>query len=335
MDQRPRSRFDRRREQWLRLSELLDRVERSGLHDLQPEELSELGRLHRRVSSHLAQARAGVSDPEVVAYLNGLVARSHNTIYRPKSALKFAGLVEFLWAGFPRIVWRLWAYIAVSALLFYGTALFAYIITLADPTYAHLFVPAQFLSIIGPFDRPEHTMGTMSPGMRGALSGFIMQNNIKVGLLAFSGGVLAGTVTVFHLLQNGAMVGGLVGAIQHYGDPVPLLALLAPHGVIELWAIVLSGAAGLRLAKAVVLPGRLTRKAALREGAREGVLLAVGTALLFVVAALIEGFITPSGLSDSVKLWGVGGGSGVAMFAYLYWPFGRRPASAEGAGHVG
>ncbi len=331
MNQRPRSRFDRRREQWLRLSELLDRTDRVGMHDLSPDELADLGRLHRKVSSHLAQARAGVTDPEIVAYLNGLVARSHNTIYRPRSALSAVAFFEFLWVGFPRIVWKLWPYVLVSGLIFWGTAGLAYLVTWQDPTYAYLFVPAQFLSMIGPFERPDHTTGVLGPGVRGLLSGFIMQNNIKVGLLCFAGGALAGTVTVFHLLQNGAMVGGLVGAIHHYQNPTALLALLAPHGVIELWAVVLSGAAGLRLARGVVLPGRLTRRAALREAAREAVLLAVGTTLLFVVAAVIEGFVTPSGLTDNVKLWGVGGGSGVLLLLYLYWPYGRGGLSTRGA----
>jgi uncharacterized membrane protein SpoIIM required for sporulation len=202
-------------------------------------------------------------------------------------------------------------------------------VTRADPTYARLFVPAQFLSIIGPFESPTQALGGLSPGVRGALSGFILQNNVKVGFLAFSGGALAGTVTVYHLLQNGAMVGGLAGAISYYGDPKPFYALIVPHGVIELWAIVLSGAAGLRLGRAIVLPGRLTRRAALREGASEAVLLAVGTALLFVVAALIEGFVTPSALSDDAKLW-VGWGSGIATLLYLYWPFGRRLSPKPG-----
>jgi uncharacterized membrane protein SpoIIM required for sporulation len=331
--ERARSRFDRRREQWLRLSELLVRVEQRGLGDLADEELSELGRLHRSVSSHLAQARGGQADPEVLAYLNGLVGRSHNAVYRPRSALKLAGLLQFLWSGFPRMVWKLWPYVVTAAILMYGMAILAYVVTLADPTYAHLFVPAQFLSAAGPFEKPEALKEGLGLGQRGLLSGYIMQNNIKVGFTAFAGGVLAGTLTVGALLQTGAMVGGLAGAVAHYSDPLPFYALLIPHGVIELWAIVLCGAAGLRLAKSIILPGRLTRKAALREGGREAVLVALGAALLFVVAALIEGFITPSAMPDLAKLW-VGGISGIAMFLYLYWPWGRPVPAPDASAHA-
>ncbi len=321
--ERPRtSRLETRKGQWARLSELLSLVERSGRGALSPDELAELGRLHRKVSSHLAQAQAGASDPEAVAFLNGLVVRSHNTIYRVPSGFRPMAVLDFLFAGYPRIVCRLWPYVLLATVAMYGTATYAFVVTLADPTYANLFVPAPFLAAAAPTEgeRPE-----IPPAIMGALSGFIMQNNIKVGRAAFAGGLLGGTVTMYHMIQNGAMVGGLAGAVQHYGNPKAFYALIVPHGVIELTAIVLMGAAGFRLGWSILAPGRLSYRLSIARGAREAGLLALGTVPLFVVAALIEGFVTPAAwLGEDAKLW-LGAATGVALLAYLCIPRGRGP----------
>lgn len=312
-------RIEQRRSDWARLAALLDRVEGRGLSSLSPDELSELARLHRRVASHLSQAKSGAHDPSVVSYLNGLVGRSHNVVYRVPSRVQPRALVNFALTGYPRLVQRMWPYVLVAALLLFGSAFFAYVAALSDPTLALLLVPPQFHSVIGPGAGSGLPAEGIPVGMQTALSAFIMQNNIKVGLMAFAGGIFAGAYTIYSLVQNGLMVGGIAGAVHHYGDPWPFMSLVVPHGVIELWAIVLAGAAGFRLGWSLVAPGRLRRLASLRVGAIEAVQVVLGTALLFVVAALIEGFVTPSALPAGAKL-AVGPLSGLVMLVYLYWP---------------
>jgi len=56
---------------------------------------------------------------------------------------------------------------------------------------------------------------------------------------------------------------------------------------------VLSGAAGLRLGLALIAPGNLTRKAALVAAAKPAVRMMYGAALMFFIAAFIEGFWSP------------------------------------------
>jgi uncharacterized membrane protein SpoIIM required for sporulation len=74
-----------------------------------------------------------------------------------------------------------------------------------------------------------------------------------------------------------------------------------PHGLIEITAVLIAAAAGLRLGLSLAIPGRLTRRASLRAGGREALLLMLGTIPMFVVAGMIEGFVTPSYLPDWVK----------------------------------
>lgn len=322
------SRVDRRQRDWHRLAALLDIVDQGGLKALSGAELAELSRLHRRVSSHLAQAQGGASDPDIVAYLNGLVVRSHNAVYRVPTGVQWRRVGAFLTDTYPRTVRKLWPYVLVASLVFFGSGLFAFILSYSDPTLARLFVPAQFAGAIGPGGMPDYQGNQLPTGIMAPLSAFIMQNNIKVGFTAFAGGVLAGVYTLYALLQNGLMVGGLSGGMHHYGNVLPYYSLIVPHGVVELWAIVLAGASGLRLGWAIIAPGRFTRWEALKRAAPEAATVMLGTVLLFVVAALIEGFVTPAPLPPWPKVW-VGIISGILMLAYQYGPLARGPVPEE------
>jgi uncharacterized membrane protein SpoIIM required for sporulation len=89
--------------------------------------------------------------------------------------------------------------------------------------------------------------------------------------------------------------------------------LVAGHGILELSCIIVASAAGMKMGWAVVSPGTATRGAALRRQARDSVKIVLGTAPWLVVAGLIEGLVTPIGLSlPEVLALGVG-------VASVYW----------------
>jgi uncharacterized membrane protein SpoIIM required for sporulation len=98
------------------------------------------------------------------------------------------------------------------------------------------------------------------------------------------------------------MLGGFAGHFANHDLLFDLWCFLAPHGVLEIFAILVSGAAGLRLGLSLAIPGELKRSASLRHGAKEAVLLVLGTVPMFVVAGFIEGFITPSYLPGPFKI---------------------------------
>lgn len=324
------SRVDRRQQDWHRLAGLLDRAESEGLAKLTAGELAELSRLHRRVSSHLAQAKGGSTDAEVIEYLNGLVVRSHNTVYRVPSRAQWRRVGEFFTDTYPRKLRRLWPFVLISAIVFFGSSIFAFVLSYSDPALGKLFIPPQFAGALRPGGTSDYEESPLPAGTMAPLSAFIMQNNIKVGFMAFAGGALGGTVTLYALLQNGLMVGGLSGAMHHYGDVLPYYSLIIPHGVVELWAIVIAGACGLRLGWAVIAPGRYTRWEALKQAAPDAAAVMLGTVVLFVVAGLIEGFVTPAPIGPYAKI-GVGIVSGVLMVAYQYGPLARGPEPGEGS----
>jgi uncharacterized membrane protein SpoIIM required for sporulation len=133
------------------------------------------------------------------------------------------------------------------------------------------------------------------------MSAGIMTNNIKVAFLAFAGGVTFGLVTVYMLVYNGIIVGALAAVFWHQGMSYEFWAYIVPHGMIELTAIFIAGGAGLLMGYKLFVPGRFTRGYQLKEQAKRSVQLLLGTIPLFVIAGIIEGFITPAAIPLPAK----------------------------------
>ncbi|MEO5679754.1 MAG: stage II sporulation protein M, partial [Acidimicrobiales bacterium] len=158
-------------------------------------------------------------------------------------------------------------------------------------------------------------------------------NNVRVAVLAFSAGIVVCAFSALVLVQNGTHLGEFVAVFVDAGKGAELFGLLVPHGVIELSAVVVAGAAGLRLGWTIVDPGDRPRGAALAEEGRRAVALVMGTAAMLLVAGTIEGFVTGSGLPTAVRV-GLGLAVGTAFWVYA-WAFGRRAAAEGRTGTIG
>jgi uncharacterized membrane protein SpoIIM required for sporulation len=121
----------------------------------------------------------------------------------------------------------------------------------------------------------------------------IIANNVQVSFVAFASGMTAGVLTLWVLLTNGISLGAVFGLYMSKGIGALLLAFVAPHGVLELIAICLSGAAGFWLAAAMLVPGARTRRRALIENGQRAIRLVAAAGMLLVVAGSIEGMISP------------------------------------------
>lgn len=299
---------------WERLAAIVERSRRGGLAALADEEIAELGRLYRSVTSDLAVARRDFAGHRVVDYLNGLVALAHAEIYQ-RRADRSSGLVRYFAVDLPRTFRETWAYTVAALLMFLLPALAGFAITLNDPAAGARLVPGV-----------EHVIRDIRAGCewwlainddgRAASTALITTNNIRVALLAFAGGMLLGTLSLFVLAQNGLLLGVVAGAAHAYGFSGNLWGFVAAHGVVELSVIMIAGGAGLQLGWAVVRPGLISRRAALTLAARRAIRLLIGCALLLIIAGAIEGFISPSPLPLAVKV-ATAVLSGALLYGYL------------------
>jgi uncharacterized membrane protein SpoIIM required for sporulation len=297
-----------RQADWARLSALLDR---GGLRRLSALELEELGVLYRAATSDLALAQRDFSQHRVTTFLNQLVGRAHAAVYRGEP-FGWRRVARFFTTTFPRLYRQTLPFTLTALGLFIVPALVAGLLT-ARSTEA-----AEWLGL-GPIvtELESGSLWTDIPiSQRPFASSFIMTNNIQVSFIAFAGGVLLGSLTVYALMFNGLHLGGILGLSSQFGLADELLDFIIAHGVIELSVIFAAGGSGLQLAWALLRPGPYRRRDALARAGRIAVRIVAGCIPLLIVAGLIEGFISPSALPTAFKV-GVGLSSGALL--YTYW----------------
>jgi uncharacterized membrane protein SpoIIM required for sporulation len=294
--------LETRRATWDRLEALVTRARRRGLRGLTEAELHELTRLYPTAAVDVARARVVQADPGTQQRMNQLAIAAHGLLYRRASTRSLPALWWFFRRDYPRLFRRLWSCMILATTIFLVGLLGAYVATRLVPSNAYLFVPAG-LDVSNPgevtsADISERFRQMSNPPMAAA----IVSNNISVAFNVFALGITAGIGTCYMLLVNAAMLGGFAAHFTNHGLSYPLWSFIAPHGVLEIFAILVSAAAGLRLGFSLAMPGGRTRSASLRLGARDAVLLVLGTIPMFAIAAFIEGFITPSYLPGAAKI---------------------------------
>ena len=300
---------------WQRLEAIVDRLYSRGPRRTSPQDLRELIELYPAVCADLARLRAWSADPAIVGPLNRLVTRAHGQIYRggPRRSWR---LSTFFLVRYPRLVRETWKFTLASFLLGAISALMAFSAVQRSPDVV--------ADILGQGDREFYGPKSAADirerfGHEGnpLLSSFVITNNIRVALLAFALGITFGVGTVYMILVNGAMLGGIAGAFAKSGIQPQFWMVILPHGALELSAVVVAGGAGLLMGHALWCPGERTRRRALREEAVRAMQLAVGLIPAFAIAGLFEGLVTPSdAIPEALKVF-LGLAAAAVFWLYL------------------
>jgi uncharacterized membrane protein SpoIIM required for sporulation len=120
----------------------------------------------------------------------------------------------------------------------------------------------------------------------------ISWNNIKVSFFAFITGVFTALGTGLILLRNGVMLGTFHAFLADHGLILDSIATIWIHGTLEIFAIIVAGAAGIVMGNSIVFPGTYSRVQSFRKGAVKGIKMVMGLVPVFVVAGFLEGFVT-------------------------------------------
>ena len=294
---------------WAELEAAVTRARRGRLRGMPTQEIERFGLLLRHTASDLAIARRDYADAEVTAYLNALCARAHPMLYRG-APMRLSAIPAFYARGLPRTFRAAWPYVVASLALLAIGFLAGFVAVYLRPDLRSSLVPQSL------FD--QMARGQIQANVPDAplAATFIIQNNIRVALVAFAGGVLLGLPTAFVLLANGWMLGTIAAAVHQGGYDLAFWSLIVPHGVIELSVIVIAGGTGLMLGAAILRPGHLRRGDALGIAARRAAVLALGVATLLIVAGTLEAFVSPSTLPGAAKL-AIGALAGLLLYSWL------------------
>jgi len=304
-----------RRKRWEKLEALLNELDKLPLRKLPREKIRELGELYRRVTADLAIARAESNNPRLISYLNSLAVRAHGKIYRTEHKI-FGTIKKFYLEDFPKTFRETFNYTLFAFVVFTATAILSFFLAYTD----YNFIQVANLDSVRHYALNNWKWWERINLANQVASSEIITNNVMVTFRAFAYGAFLGIGSIYVLVFNGMLLGGIFGTC-YATNPMfgnELLTFAVGHGVIELSCIFIAGGAGIMIGHSIVAPGDLKRIDALKEAGMKTIKLIFGCASLLVIAGIIEGFVSPSSLPAWFKFL-VGISSGIAMYFYLFF----------------
>lgn len=297
--------LERRRRNWQELDTMCNQLHGAGTRKLPPAEVSRFGALYRAACADLALAYAYQLPQNTVQYLHRLVGRAHNQLYRSRR-FEWKKWAETLLFEVPKVIFHdrcvqvmfcvFWGLFILAAYLAYSKA--------AWPDFAEQVLTAGGIESLEEMYKDPIDGSRRDGDENMAMAGFYTQHNTSIGLQCFAWGLLVipgMLVTMFNAISLGSAFGYM--ARPELGETGNhFFHFVTAHGPFELTAIVLSAGAGLRLGLSWMMPNGLTRKSALVQAGRD-VMPVMGAAIvMFFLAALIEGFLSPSAAPYWLKM---------------------------------
>jgi uncharacterized membrane protein SpoIIM required for sporulation len=310
---------------WDRLDQLVKRR-----RSLTGAEVDELVELYQRVSTHLSILRSAStigSDSLMIGRLSSLIARARSAVTGAHAPLSGA-FIRFWTVSFPVVAYRSWRWWLGTALTFFAVVLVIAFWVAGNPeVQSAVGTPTDIDQLV---NHDVASYYSEHPAAAFALQVWV--NNVWVSAQCIALSVVLGLPIPFVLFQNAANLGLIAGLMFPAGKGGILLGLLAPHGLLELTAVFLAAAMGMRLGWSVISPGDRPRGQVLAEQGRGVVSVAVGLVGVLLVSGLIEALVTPSPMPTFVRL-GIGVIAEVAFLSYIVY-FGRRAVKAGETGDI-
>lgn len=299
---------------WKRLDELVRRAEKRGAKSLGYEEALELASLYRQAMNALSVARAISMDKALLTYLDALCARAYLVVYAPQESL--GGLfARLMTRGIPQAVRRSGPALLIGFLAMALGGVLGAVLYDLDRSWFYTFVPGSLADGRTPEASADYLRSTLFDGGGGGrdelstFATFLFSHNTQVAILTFALGVFFTLPSFLLTFYNGLLLGAFWRMFDEKGLGYDLTGWLSIHGVTELAAICIACAGGAQLGLAMLLPGDLTRREALRHRGRDAVKLMLLAALMLVAAAVLEGFFRQTVQTTEVRLaigWGIG-----------------------------
>jgi len=294
--------LESRQRNWHELEQMCRDMQRRGRRRASAARVARFAALYRAACADLALADSYQLPARTVLYLHQLVAQAHNQLYRSR-LFNFRMWGRELFVHVPRQLFRDNA-VRVAFLLFWGAFIAGmFLASEASPIpgFSEAFIGKEQLRWMEEMHANSVGGSGKASGLESGMAGFYILHNTSIGLRCFAGGLLFGVGGLFTMVFNAAYIGTVFGHMTRVSAAENFFQFVTAHGPFELTAIMLSAAAGMRLGFALVDTGGLTRVASLRRAARRAMPTMGAVMVLFAMAALIEGFVSPSALPYALK----------------------------------
>lgn len=313
---------------WERLERLVTRIEKRSVRALEDEDLLALPLLYRSALSSLAVARETSLDRALTVYLEQLCTRAYFQLYGvPNSALSQLG--RFFRHSWPAAIQSIWRETLVAFLLTVAAAVVGYLLVRAEASWFFGIVGDGMAQGRDPSASAESLRQTLydtkGQDMLATFAAFLFTHNAQIAIFAFALGFAFGVPTVLLIVYNGLSLGAFFAVFAPKGLGFGFAGWLMIHGTTELFAIILSGAAGFRIGTAIAFPGRNARMDSAVAAGKTGATVMAGTVVMLAVAGLLEG-IGRQVITADLTRYAIGLTMLAGWLLYFYLPRGRHGA---------
>ncbi|WP_226016077.1 stage II sporulation protein M [Novosphingobium sp. FKTRR1] len=317
---------------WQRLEAIVARIERGRLRGLSDDDLLALPVLYRTVASSLAIARETSLDQATLAYLEALVQRAWFVVYGPREGLG-AWVRRFFGGGWGASVRALGSDVLIALALMVAGTIAGYLLVAGNADWYYALVPGSDGDARVPGASRAALLATLFGQQKqeglSIFAAYLFSNNAQVSILAFALGFAFGLPSILLLVHNTAMLGALLWLYHGQGLDLEIVGWLSVHGTTELFAILLAGASGIHIGRAMAFPGDRSVLDAAAQAGRRTAQVMVGVVLMLIVAALLEGFARQLLDSTASRLI-VGGFMLVFWIGYFFaWRRDRLPLGED------
>lgn len=272
---------------------------------------------YRQVCHHLSLARARNYSGALEDRLNRLALAGHRALYAA-NASGATNLWRFFGRDFPRSVRANAGIVLFMAVLFYGPLLTMIAMINVKPSLAYSVIsPEQASSYEQMYGDTARRFGMRDSGDDVRMFGYYIFNNIGIGFYTFASGALLGLGAIYVVFSNGLVIGSVLGHVGTAGLGHNLWPFIVGHGAFELNAIVLAGAAGLKLGFSFFAPGRRRRADALRHAAAGAMPMVYGFTAMLLIAAFIEAFWSSTTWPPPAAKYAVGAVLWIVVLVYF------------------
>jgi uncharacterized membrane protein SpoIIM required for sporulation len=280
-----------RRPHWDRLRALTRRSRLSGA------EADEVVDLYGRTATDLSVIRSEAPDPALVSDLSALVARARGTTTGTRR-FTTDDVARYFIVTFPLLVYRARWWVAGVTVGFLLVSVSIGTWVAANPDVQGALAPPEVVQQLVAEDFESY----YSSDPAGSFAATVWTNNAWVAALSLAFGALLGLPVLWVLWQNATNVAVVAGFMAAGGRLDLFFGLILPHGLLELTAVFVAAALGLRLGWTLIEPGPRTRAVAFAAEGRGTLSAVVGLTVVLLVSGIIEAFVTPSGLPTWARI---------------------------------
>lgn len=300
------------KDKWLRFESVL-----SNNNTIDPNELSDL---YIEITDHLSYSKTFYKNSNTERYLNQIASQAHQKIYKTKKESKNR-LISFFKTEFPMMFYQHHRELLISFLVFLLFCIIGAYSAATEGDFVRSILGDSYVNMTIENIENNDPMAVYKQMGEFNMALGITINNIKVALMAFAYGIMFGIGSLYIMMQNGIMLGSFQYFFYDKGLLWESVRTIWIHGTFEISVIIIAGCSGLVLGNGMLFTGTYTRLASFKRGVINGLKILISTIPFFIIAGLLEGFVTRhTEMPDWLAICIIGSSLFIIIYYYVIYP---------------